>query len=136
MKNFPAGLRTLKTKSGSFTVKKLKIRGLQLLSSNEWGSTFQMWGQTSKKVLLLHRTGGWKSGNHLQGDPPTGKYPKNFLLISGTIKLDAKDLKTGEETSLTIDAPTQIKIYPNLQHTITAVTECCFLEFSLKQSLL
>lgn len=117
-------------------MKKLKIRGLLLLSSNEWGSTFQMSAQISKKVLLLHRTGGWKIGNSLPDHPPTGKYPKNFLLISGTIKLDAKDLKTGEETSLTIDAPTHIKINSNLQHTITAVTECCFLEFSLKQSLL
>lgn len=114
-------------------VKKVELHGLQLLSSNERGSTFQMPGQRSKNVLLIHRTKGSVS-TAFEGEKETAmRLPKNLLLISGTIKLDAKDLSTGEEVSLIIDAPTQIKLYSNVQHSIRALTECCFLEFSTKK---
>ncbi len=111
-------------------MEKLKIRKIEQLSENERGSTYELAGSRAEGYLLAYRRKGSVSGNHWHEGKVGGKDPERLLLLQGKIALYAKDLESGEEYEQQVTAPSEILIYPMLLHTLTALSDCSFLEFN------
>jgi hypothetical protein len=109
-------------------LRKLEIQPIDLLSTNNRGATYTLSGGTVEGYLLAFRTKGSVSGNHWHEGKSKGKNPERLILVSGSFKLDVTDLDTGEEASHALVAPVEVKIYPRLLHTLTALEDSAFLE--------
>ncbi len=97
---------------------------------DERGESYEFFTRPRKGFLLSYRNKGSVSGNHWHEGKSGAKNPEILLLTSGEIKLYAKDLDTGDEQIQNLKAPAVIEICPRLLHTLTAVSDCAFLEFN------
>lgn len=115
-------------------MEKVKITEISLLGENERGATYELFTRSTKGFLLAYRKAGSISGNHWHQGKSKTKNPEILLLLSGKINLYCKDLETREEKSYELEAPIKAEIFANVLHTVTAITNCSFLEFnSLKE---
>jgi dTDP-4-dehydrorhamnose 3,5-epimerase-like enzyme len=107
-----------------------EIQELNLLSTNNNGSTYELAAIKSEGYLLATRSAGTTSGNHWHNGQPVAKNPESLLLIKGSVKLSLKHIKTEEQVQLKIVAPKMIKIMPQVLHKLEAITDIIFLEFN------
>ena len=107
-----------------------ELQEISHLSSNENGSTYALDAIKSEGYLLASRKAGSISGNHWHEGKSAAKNPESLLLISGSVKLNFKQIKTGESKARSVKAPQVIKIYPQVLHTLEAQTDIVFLEFN------
>ncbi len=111
-------------------MEKVQIERLKPFANDKRGRTYELPGGVADGHLLAFRKAGSVSGNHWHEGRSKGKDPEILLLVSGEIELMARDLKTNEELKVAVEAPARITIHPNVLHTLTANTDCCFLEFN------
>ena len=108
--------------------KKYNIIDLQLLGTDERGSSYELKIRQTDGFLLANRKKGSVSGNHWHEGKSKSKNPEILLLISGKMLLEIKDLETNEVYKETLNGPVQVEIYPMALHTLTALEDCIFLE--------
>ncbi len=106
------------------------ISELDLLGEDERGASYEFKTRPTSGFLMATRKKGSKSGNHWHQGKSATKNPEILLLVYGEILLETKNITTGEEDSMVVKGPKKIEIYPNILHTLTSQTDCCFLEFN------
>lgn len=111
-------------------MEKVKTTPLKELGKDQRGATYELSTRSTEGFLLAYRKAGSISGNHWHEGTSANKDPEILLLTSGKIEIYAKDLETNEEQTLTLEAPQKIEIGAKVLHTVTAITDCSFLEFN------
>jgi len=82
------------------------------------------------EFLLVYRNAGSVSGSHYHKGNSAGKNPEDMLLMQGTASLHWKDLKTNQEETVELVAPTRVLIQANVWHELTAITDIVFVELN------
>lgn len=108
----------------------IKIESVNLIGSNDSGSTYELQKLQPEGYLLAYRKKGSISGNHYHEGKSKGKSPEKLLLISGKANIYGKNISTNEEFNKNVEAPVFIKISPMIIHTVTALTDISFIEFN------
>lgn len=106
------------------------VEDLNKLGENDNGATFTLETRPTSGFIFAQRKKGSKSGNHYHNGVSSTKDPEIILLTSGAISLYGKDLESGEESELTVNAPAQVAIGKNILHILTALSDITFLEFN------
>jgi len=87
-----------------------------------------------KEVLIVKRRKGSVSGNHYHtGSDPT-RNPEIQFIISGKMRLIAKNLDTNEQEQHILTENTEIRIYPRVFHRIEMLEDTIFIEFHVEES--
>ncbi len=108
----------------------VKITELRPFAEDDRGRTYEFDAAASDAYLLAFRKKGSVSGNHWHEGKSKGKNPETLLLVSGTVELHTQDLKGQNAQTLVINAPAKIQIPAFIFHRLTAISDCCFLEFN------
>lgn len=111
-------------------MKGVEIIKLEIVKENEKGMTFQFKNRPSGKILFAKRKAGTLSGAHYHAGKSKMKDPEILVFLSGKSEMYFKDLKTSEETRVTIDYPAMIKISSNVYHEANALTDIIFLDMN------
>ena len=111
-------------------MKGVEIESITKIGENDSGSTFELEDLSSLGNLLAFRNKGSISGNHYHKGVSPSKNPEKLVLISGEIQLTTKNIESLEVDETTVKAPALIKIYPNIVHTVEALTAITFMEFN------
>lgn len=111
-------------------MEKFKVEDLSLLGEDERGSTYELMTRPTGGFLFASRKKGAVSGNHWHEGKSASKNPEILFLISGEMKVDIKDLESGEEGVFEISGPVKVSVYPRALHTFTSLSDCSFLEFN------
>lgn len=82
------------------------------------------------EFLLVYRNAGSVSGSHYHKGNSAGKNPEDMLLMQGTASLHWKDLKTNQEETVELVAPSRVLIQANVWHELTAITDIVFVELN------
>jgi hypothetical protein len=106
------------------------VKKLSEIGQNENGSTFGLATRPAEGFIVAQRKKGSKSGGHYHKGNSDTKNPEILILTSGSAKVYGSDRKTGETFHHEVDAPVELNIYPNVIHTVEAVTDISFIEFN------
>jgi hypothetical protein len=109
---------------------KIRITKPEHLSTNERGSTYQIFTRATEGFMLAFRKAGSVSGNHWHEGNSRGKNPEILLLVNGEAEIYARDLETAEELAEKLKAPALVEIDAGVLHKLNAITDCSFLEFN------
>jgi len=108
----------------------IEIEELDLLGKNDNGATWSFETLTRSGFIWAERKAGSMSGNHFHKGISDSKNPEILLLTKGQAELSGQ-LQNGEEVFREkLEGPILVKIYPNVIHTIVAITDIQFLEFN------
>lgn len=108
----------------------LSITPLSALSADERGSTHEFMLQYAGLAVLGLRKSGTLSGRHFHKGLSRTKNPETLLLLSGKIRLLARNLHTGEQSEIEVSEPSRIEISPFVWHELSALTDITFLELN------
>ncbi|MDZ4838405.1 MAG: hypothetical protein SGJ04_00205 [Bacteroidota bacterium] len=111
----------------------IDIIALKHISTTEKGGTYEFESNRIGTMVLGRRNAQTVNGRHYHSGISVTKNPEVFILLSGTIELNAKNLLTDEIFSLIIKEPIQINIHPYVWHEIIANTEIVFIELNSLQ---
>ena len=82
------------------------------------------------EIVAVERKKGTVSGNHYHKGLDASKNPERLYLIKGRISLHVKNLASGEEQDQEIGPNTELRIHPNILHTLTTLEDSIFLEIN------
>lgn len=96
---------------------------------DERGDVFELFQNLpGKQVTLYTRKAGSTFANHFHTGTDPSKNPELFFLISGQIRLYARN-RGGEELRQDIEPMTYISIEKNVYHEMEALTDVIFIEY-------
>jgi dTDP-4-dehydrorhamnose 3,5-epimerase-like enzyme len=108
----------------------VKIFPINLKASDERGALHYFSTDRTGEFLLVYRNAGSVSGQHYHKGNSGGKNPEDMLLVQGKANLHWKDLKTNQEETVEIVAPSRVFIQANVWHELTAITDIVFVELN------
>ncbi len=108
----------------------VKIFPINLKASDERGALHYFSTDRTGEFLLVYRNAGSVSGQHYHKGNSRGKNPEDMLLVQGKANLHWKDLKTNQEETVEIVAPSRVFIQANVWHELTAITDIVFVELN------
>jgi dTDP-4-dehydrorhamnose 3,5-epimerase-like enzyme len=108
----------------------VKITPINLKAADERGALHYFSTERTGEFLLVYRNAGSVSGQHYHKGISVGKNPEDMLLVQGKAILHWKDLKSNQEETLELVAPTRVLIEPNVWHELTATTDIVFIELN------
>jgi hypothetical protein len=108
----------------------IEIQELDLIGENNKGATYGFETYARTGFIWAERKAGTVSGNHFHKGISDTKNPEVLLLTQGEAEIDGR-LESGEEVfRQVVKAPVIVKVYPNVIHTVSAITDIQFLEFN------
>ncbi len=108
----------------------IEIQELDLIGKNDNGATYGFETYARAGFIWAERKAGTVSGNHFHKGISDTKNPEVLLLTQGKAEVDGR-LESGEEVFReVVKAPVIVKVYPNVIHTVSAITDIQFLEFN------
>ena len=108
----------------------VKITPINLKAADVRGALHYFSTERTGEFLLVYRNAGSVSGQHYHKGISAGKNPEDMLLVQGKALLHWKDLKSNQEETLELVAPTRVLIEPNVWHELTATTDIVFVELN------
>ena len=94
------------------------------------GMTFEVFkGRPGRQVVAITRKAGQTFAGHFHTGKDRSKNPEKFFLISGEIRLDAWDGRTGEKAQIILQAGDQLDIGAGVWHEMKAFTDAVFIEY-------
>jgi dTDP-4-dehydrorhamnose 3,5-epimerase-like enzyme len=108
----------------------VKITPINLKAADVRGALHYFSTERTGEFLLVYRNAGSVSGQHYHKGISAGKNPEDMLLVQGKALLHWKDLKSNQEETLELVAPTRVLIEPNVWHELTATTDIVFIELN------
>jgi dTDP-4-dehydrorhamnose 3,5-epimerase-like enzyme len=109
----------------SVTITPINLKAADVRGALHYFST-----ERTGEFLLVYRNAGSVSGQHYHKGISAGKNPEDMLLVQGKALLHWKDLKSNQEETLELVAPTRVLIEPNVWHELTATTDIVFVELN------
>ncbi len=106
----------------------INIEKSSILKNDERGISYDFSTRQSGYFIVIHRKRGTISGKHYHKGEMVSKAPEIIYLVSGDIKLTARDIKTGEQEVFDLSEGVKIEIPPNMYHELEAKTDIIFLE--------
>lgn len=85
-------------------------------------------GLNGLQVTIYKRKKGSLSGTHYHKGNDPSKNPERFFLVEGQLLLKALN-RQGQQLEEVIKAGTEFLIYPNILHSMKALTNIIFLEY-------
>ncbi len=106
----------------------MKISPISILGPDERGYTAEYYHERLGLQLIVFRKAGTVSGRHYHKGTSLSKNPEIFMLLSGTMTLNWRDVNGTAVQSAEITGPTRIEIPPYTWHELIAKTDCTALE--------
>lgn len=108
----------------------ISIRKLeQINTSDKRGPTYE-WCKNipGLQITIYKRKKGSSCGNHFHKGEDKSKNPERFLLLKGSLKLEAKN-EINQTMKKEIEPISEILIYPNVLHSFYPLTSIMYLEY-------
>lgn len=106
----------------------MKISPLPVLSPDERGYTCEYYHGRLGLQLIIFRKAGTVSGRHYHKGISLSKNPEIFILLSGKMTLNWRDVNSTDMQSAHVIGPTKIEIPPYTWHELLMETDCTALE--------
>ncbi len=108
----------------------VQVSPIQIKALDERGALHYFKTDRSGEFLLVYRNAGTISGQHYHTGKSMNKNPEDMLLVQGSIQLHWKDLKTEQEETLDVIAPSRVLIPAGIWHEVKALTDIVFIELN------
>lgn len=106
------------------------VSDIEVKAIDERGALHYFSTDRTGEFLLVYRNAGTISGQHYHTGSSAGKNPEIMILVQGAIMLNWKNLKTNENGTIDVAAPSRVIIPPHVWHEVKAVTDIVFLELN------
>jgi dTDP-4-dehydrorhamnose 3,5-epimerase-like enzyme len=94
-----------------------------------WTSAFDNPGRSGQNLVSFRRPGS-SSGRHYHKGLSPAKNPEVLILVSGSLRMNLRDTRSGEISTMEISGPAKIEIPPFIWHEVIALTEIYFIELN------
>ncbi len=108
----------------------VEVSQIEIKALDERGALHYFKTDRSGEFLLVYRNAGTISGQHYHSGKSKNKNPEDMLLVQGSIQLHWKDLKTEQEETVEVNAPSRVLIPAGIWHEVKAVTDIVFIELN------
>ncbi len=106
----------------------MKISPISILSPDERGYTAEYYHERLGLQLIIFRKAGTVSGRHYHKGISLSKNPEIFILLSGKMTLNWRDVDSTNIQTAHVIGPARIEIPPYIWHELLMETDCTALE--------
>ena len=108
----------------------VKITSLEQANPNDTRGPIYEWckGLPGRQLTIYERKKGLSLGNHYHKGEDPSKNPEILFLAKGEFRLVAYD-KQGQRFEADVQEGNEIKIYPNVLHSLETLTDIILLEY-------
>ncbi len=108
----------------------MKITPLQILGHDERGYTSEYYHDRIGQHLIVFRKAGTVSGRHYHKGISMSKNPEIFILFSGELTLNWRNVNETEIKTAKVTGPAKIEIRAYIWHEMIMTTDCTALELN------
>lgn len=111
----------------------VNITPIAPIGQDERGFTTEIELIRSGKALVVFRKQGVEFGNHYHTGKEPNKNPEILWHLNGSVKLEYRHIDSETWESAEVHQCSQIEIFANTIHKVTAFTDCVMLELNSLQ---
>ncbi len=108
----------------------VQVSPVTQIGSDERGSTHVFNSDREGELMITYRRQGSASGRHYHTGRSPRKNPEKLVLMQGRATINWRNMKGGEQGSVTVEAPALISIEPWAWHKVMADTDIVTLELN------